>query len=71
MQKLINGNNPNPCKLLSVVIIYHLADVLIQDPLKGLQRSGFQREASWLSLPLSEGITLNSFPLLFSLSPLA
>lgn len=36
MQKLMNVNNPNPCKLLSVVIIYNLADVLIQNILKEL-----------------------------------
>lgn len=36
MQKLMNVNNSNPCKLLSVVIIYNLADVLIQKTLKEL-----------------------------------
>lgn len=36
MQKLINVNNLNPCKLLSVVIIYNLADVFIQKTLREL-----------------------------------
>lgn len=36
MQKLINVKNLNPCKLLSVVIIYNLAEVLIQKILKEL-----------------------------------
>ena len=36
MQKLINVNNPTPCKLLSVVIIYNLAEAFIQKILKEL-----------------------------------
>lgn len=36
MQKLINVNNHDPRKLLSVVIIYNLADALIQKILKQL-----------------------------------
>lgn len=51
MQKLINVNNPNPCKLLSVVVIYHLADVLIQDLLKGPPTGpASSGEASWFFL---------------------
>lgn len=38
MQKLINVNNLNPCKLLSVVIIYNLVDVFIQKTLRELRQ---------------------------------
>lgn len=60
MQKLINVNNPNPCKLLSVVIIYNLADVLIQKILKELCQFMLPVVNHLCSFSLfHKGITLN------------